>query len=393
MWKKSTALLIAMLLLTQVCAFADYSESFETGYTLDSALNGVNGWEAGSGFQVLTDPVNAENGKIACMNSGTGSATKSFEPASGNIVDISFRFLLEGSSKDGKSAGNLFSIRDGDKVIATLANVALHASPGNYAGGEKASGSCPSVLVMAANNTFPTNNLGYVTANDFYKMSEWVWVTDNGKEIRQGGTPTKVWFYVRMKVDFSDQTVDTYISRTQAVTDDMIANNTDLYGTALDIPFIDKTADKVDTFIVNRPSGDNSTALGFDDLFVKGETAPASDVTVECIGASAQQTDDTATLRFSSQVIGDGADSVGAVVLPLWLFNEDQDISEVPSAETVTINNAVADGETFGVDVTEIPYDQFDTDILAKPFAFVDGAVVWGETFESSVNKELSVGE
>lgn len=393
MWKKSAALLIAMLLLTQVCAFADYSESFETGYTSDSALNGVNGWEAGSGFQVLTDPVNGENGQIVCMNSGTGSATKSFEPASGNVVDVSFRFLLEGLSEDGKAAGSLFSIRDGEKVIATFASLILHGTPGNYAGGETAALWNPSIFAMAANNTFPTNNLGYVTANDFYKMSEWVWVTDNGKEKKDGGNPAKVWFYARMKVDFSDKTVDTYISKIQPVTDDMITNNTDLYCKALDVPFIDKTAEKVDTFNVNRPSGVTDTALGFDDITVQGESAPAPKAAVECIGASAQQTDDTATLRFSSQVTGNGAESVGAVVLPQWLLGEGADIASVESAETVTIKQAVADGETFGVDVTEIPLDQFNAEILAKPFAVVDGAVVWGEIFESSVNKELSIGE
>ena len=91
------------------------------------------------------------------------------------------------------------------------------------------------------------------------------------------------------------------------------------------------------------------------------------------------------TIRFAYQVNGYGATSAGACVLPVSIFND--------SAVTanVNINTAVADGETFGADLTKIPEAYFDTVICSKPFITAGEETIWGESvMQSSVNNALN---
>jgi len=91
------------------------------------------------------------------------------------------------------------------------------------------------------------------------------------------------------------------------------------------------------------------------------------------------------TIRFAYQVNGYGATSAGACVLPVSIFND--------SAVTanVNINTAVADGETFGADLTKIPEAYFDTAICSKPFITAGEETIWGESvMQSSVNNALN---
>jgi hypothetical protein len=93
----------------------------------------------------------------------------------------------------------------------------------------------------------------------------------------------------------------------------------------------------------------------------------------------------TGTLRFTATVTGSGATNFGAVVLPLWIFNVGTETDE--RAETVNFDEGIASGETFGVDVTNIPEEQYNTVIYAKPFVASGEDTIWADAIQASVGE------
>jgi len=388
MRKKLIALLAAGVMLAQaIPVFADYNGGFDN-YT--GSLNGYNGWSASNEFTVVADTNYLGSGNVATATKGTRDASVAFNkvtPYEGeDTVDASFGFMLTGQASGdhaGKATGVKFTLKDGDKEIITVISQAIN-SGGNYKDGTKAADWSAPCLTVA---TTPNINIqSQLSPSNLYKLAEWVWVTDNGKQPSSGGTPASVWYYTRMLLDFTNKTADVYISKNAPVTDDMIANNTGLYAKGT-YPFIDDTATGVTSFVLRQESQGTNVDIGIADLNVLGVSAP-DPVGLEAYDVSAVHNNTEGTIRFASTVTGGNADSAGACVVPTRLFHDD---FEAANVARVSVSSAVAKGETFGADITGIPASEFDTQLIAKPFIVVDGNVTWADyTQTTSVNAAIN---
>jgi len=360
--KKFIAVLAASAMLaSSIPAFAagNFSDDFES-YTVDSDLNGLGNW-TGTGASVIANPVTGGTGNAIKLNQAQKSATATFDKLDG-VVDVSFDYAWASDA-----LGHGIVLKDGDKTIVQLGRI----NSGTDADGHNSGGS--PIIGLRRPDGNGIIQWGNTDTRQFNSIS-WIGGVDNGLR----------WYNVRLIIDFDNQTIDAYSSRSK-VTDDMIedagVDNTGLMGYTLDFPFDNTEATGIDTLRLFTAWGTPAVPY-LDNVSVKPYD-PTPRIKDYGVSAEYRTTAETATMRFASQVTRKDVDAAGVCVVPVALFNDDFEAANVARVE---INDAVTAGETFSADIAGIPASQVNTELIAKSFVVLDGVTQWANfTQQSSV--------
>jgi len=365
-----------------------FKEDFES-YAIDSDYNGQNGWTTTQGLtkggsplnpgdggwdkysprvytKVLEDP-NDNTNKTGLFYDSIGggydndyyaafrsdpTALLQFDPMNGADADGIVTLQLKWLQRD-RSQNAMLKIRDGDKNIVDLS---VQSSFNNG-------------LVIGA----PTDAVGGSITRDYNK---------GAKDLYWNYTQN-VWRDIKFEFNFNTETFRVYYN-----------------GSIKADTFYFSTAGITDVDNILLVCGDSGTAdIVLDDIYVVEGTdttiadVPASPaVGLEEYDVSAVHNNTSGTVRFTSTVTGGDADAAGACVVPVRLFTDEATLEGGASpVAKVNINEAVSEGEKFGVDVTGIPAAQFDTQLIAKPFVVVGETVTWADyTQTTSVNAAIN---